>query len=95
MVQDYNYTPEQAARASGVRDGLPASFFYRLQCYRGWEQMWQVRDDMKREAQSSHTDKLKLTKLKDDFAHHPMHELYVQHVRSDEGQRLYRELIDG
>ena len=57
--------------------------------------MWDIRSDMKREAQSKNKDKLQLQKLKDKFSGHPMHEAYVEHVRSEEGRRLYREMLNG
>ena len=57
--------------------------------------MWEIRSDMKREAQSKTKDRLELQKLKDKFSNHPMHEAYVEHVRSEEGRRLYMEMLDG
>lgn len=60
--------------------------------------MWGLHEDLKREAKSSGGDKKdkqrRINELRDKFASHSMHDLYVEHVRSDEGRAALHRLVE-
>ena len=95
MVQDYNYTPEQAAAARFGSPELPFRFFSHLSGYRAWEQMWKIYEDMKDALHGAKGDRKRVNKLKAEFESHPMHDLYVHHVLSRAGRAKYKELLRG
>ena len=97
MVQDFNYTPQAAAAARFGDGDLPACFFRRLDEYRGWSQMWDVHEELKREShkKGKSRDQKRCDELREKFTDHPMHDLYVEHVRSPTGRKRYHELVEG